>query len=96
MSNIKNEAIDNNISSKKSEISNNNSDNSQITHKSKEIKNVKKVYRYNYLSYQDVIAIRNEIAPLIEATDEQYYTIHFDYLMCFVEIRPLFWLKLQH
>ena len=48
MSNIKNEAIDNNISSKKSEISNNNNDNSQITHKSKEIKNVKKVYRYNY------------------------------------------------
>ena len=49
MSNIKNEAIDNNISSNKSEISNNNNVNSQITHKSKEIKNVKKVYRYNLL-----------------------------------------------
>ena len=47
------------------------------------------VYRYNYLSYQDVITIKDEIAPLIEATDEQYYTIHFDYLIYVIELAYL-------
>lgn len=47
------------------------------------------VYRYNYLSYQDVITIKDEIAPLIEATEEQYYTIHFDYLIYVIELAYL-------
>lgn len=47
------------------------------------------VYRYNYLSYQDVITIKDEIAPLIEATEEQYYTIHFDYLIYVMELAYL-------
>lgn len=50
-------------------------------------------YRYNYLEYQDVLTIKEEIAPLVESLDEMYYTIHFDYLMYVIELAYLNSLK---
>ena len=46
-------------------------------------------YRYNYLNYQDVLTIKEEITPLIESIDEKYYTIHFDYIMYMIELAHL-------
>lgn len=50
-------------------------------------------YRYNYLDYQDVMTIKEEIAPLIESIDEKYYTLHFDYIMYMIELAYLNSLK---
>ena len=50
-------------------------------------------YRYNHLDYQDVLTIKEEIAPLIESLDEMYYTIHFDYLIYVIELAHLSSLK---
>lgn len=46
-------------------------------------------YRYNYLNYQDVITIKEEIAPLLESIDEQYYIVNFDYIMYVIELAYL-------
>lgn len=46
-------------------------------------------YRYNYVSYQDVIIIKEEIAPLLESIDEQYFTVQFDYIMFVIELAYL-------
>lgn len=46
-------------------------------------------YRYKYLDYQDVLTIKNEIAPLIEASDDKYYVSYFDYLMYIIELAHL-------
>ena len=46
-------------------------------------------YRYNYLNYQDVLTIKEEIAPLIESLDEKYYMVHFDYIMYVIELAYL-------
>lgn len=46
-------------------------------------------YRYNYISYQDVITIKEEIAPLLESIDEQYFTVQFDYIMFVIELAYL-------
>ena len=50
-------------------------------------------YRYNHLDYQDVLTIKEEIAPLIESLDEKYYVVHFDYLMYVIELAYLNSLK---
>ena len=50
-------------------------------------------YRYNHLDYQDILTIKEEIAPLIESLDEKYYVVHFDYLMYIIELAYLNSLK---
>lgn len=50
-------------------------------------------YRYNHLDYQDILTIKEEIAPLIESLDEKYYVVHFDYLMYVIELAYLNSLK---
>lgn len=46
-------------------------------------------HRFNYLNYQDLMTIKEEIAPLIEMGEEQYYTVHFDYLIYVIELAYL-------
>lgn len=40
---------------------------------------------FNYISIEDVINLKNEIAPLIVAIDNDFAAVHFDYLMYFIE-----------
>ena len=46
-------------------------------------------YRFNHLEYQDVMTIQNEIAALVEASEEQYYVVNFDYLIYIIELALL-------